>query len=107
MVLYFLARDLCLLDDELSWAPAFPDSPLLMGVRGSPVTSALPEAIALPDTPAWESWTSSELSNWPSFLPSRVGMCVCWEEGVKGNIQKVTTIWLELNEMGAVLTVMM
>lgn len=34
-------------------------------------------------------------------------MCVCWEEGVKGNIQKVTTIRLELNEMGAVLTVTM
>ena len=35
-----------------------------------------------------------------------VCVCVCWGEGVKGIGQKVTTMWLRVNESGAVLAVM-
>lgn len=78
-----------------------------MGARGSPVLDALLEAAALPDPPAWESWTTSEASTRHPSSPLGWA-CVCvGGEGVGGHAWKVTTVWLGLNKLGAVLIVTM
>ena len=97
MVLDFLACGPSLLDYRQRPLGPLRLLTLLMEAKTpppAPVSHAHLEAATPSDTPAWDSRTWNRLSNWPSFLSSRVGTCARWGQGVKGNAQQVTTMWL-------------